>query len=120
MLSANGLAYQLKGPVLHIARTEDLGPATQRFSGQPIDLDFNDVDLAEAFRRIAETANQHPLPPGFQVQGGHLQVELDPKVAGRVTLRLVQVPWDQAFDLLARVNGLRWKREGGVLSVSFP
>jgi len=111
LLSANGLAYQLKGPVLHIGRAEDLGPASQTFSGRPIDLDFNDVDLVQAFRDIAEKANKRPLPPGFQTQGGRLRVEVAPRVAGHVTLRLTQVPWDQAFDLLARLNGLRWKRE---------
>jgi len=120
MMSANGLAYLLKGPVLHIGKAEDLGPASQRFSGRPIDLDFNDVDLVQAFREIAELANKHPLPPGFQAQGGRLRVEVAPKVAGRVTLRLVGVPWDQAFDLLARVNGLRWKRQGDVLTVGLP
>ena len=120
MMSANGLAYQRKGPVLHIGRPEDLGPASQKFSGRPIDLDFNDVDLVQAFREIADLAEKHPLPPGFQVQGGPLRVEVTPKAGGRVTLRLVGVPWDQAFDLLARVNGLRWERRGDVLGVGFP
>jgi type II secretory pathway component HofQ len=36
-----------------------------------------------------------------------------------VTLKLNDVPWDQAFDLLARVNGLRWKRQGNVMAVGF-
>lgn len=120
MMSANGLAYQLNRPILHIGRAKDLGPASQKFSGRPIDLDFQDVDLVQAFREIADLAEKHPLPPGFQVQGTRLRVEVAPKVGGRVTLRLVGVPWDQAFDLLARVNGLRWKRRGEVLTVGFP
>jgi hypothetical protein len=120
MLSANGLTYQWKGPVLHIGKPEHLGPASRQFSGRPIDIDFKDMDLIQAFREIVGLAQKHVPPPGFQAQGSSLRVEVAPQVAGRVTLRLVRVPWDQAFDLLARVNGLRWKRRGDVLTVSRP
>lgn len=61
------------------------------------------MDLAGAFRTIAER--------------GQVRVDVKPKVAGQVTLKLNQVPWDQAFDILARVNGLRSKRQGDVIAV---
>jgi type II secretory pathway component HofQ len=109
-----------RGHPAHIGKAEELGPPSQTFSGRPIDLDLQDVDLVQAFGEIAERANKHPRPPGFQTQSGRLRVETAPQVAGRVTLRLTQVPWDQAFDLLARVNGFRWKRVQDVLFVSFP
>ena len=44
----------------------------------------------------------------------------DPAVSGHVTLRLNQVRWDQAFDIVARVNGLEWSEEGKVLKVTVP
>ena len=43
---------------------------------------------------------------------------LDPVVSGRVTLKLNRVPWDQAFDVVVRVNGLAWSRQGGVIRVA--
>jgi tetratricopeptide (TPR) repeat protein len=106
ILSANGLAYRLNGPVLHIGRLADLGPADQKFTGQAMSLDFQDVDLRKALATIAER--------------GGLRVDAKPKVAGRVTLKLNEVPWDQAFDLLARVNGLQTKRVGQVMTVGLP
>jgi type II secretory pathway component HofQ len=36
---------------------------------------------------------------------------------GRVFFELDEVPWDQAFDLLVRLNGLTWTRTGDVIRV---
>jgi len=105
-LSANGLASRLNGPVLHIGRAEDLGPPDQKFTGRLIDVDFRDMDLVEGFRTVAER--------------GGLRAEVGARVGGRLTLKLNQVPWDQAFDIIARVNGLRWKRTAGSIAVGFP
>jgi hypothetical protein len=125
MLSALGLAYRLNGPVLQIGRPQDLGPADQRFTGQIIDVDFKDVELSDAFRQVVDAANEAPLRvvprspvPGFEPSRSDIRVDVDSKVAGHVTLRLVRIPWDQAFDLIARLNGLRWTRKGNVLAVA--
>ena len=40
-------------------------------------------------------------------------------VAGRLTFKLNQVRWDQAFDIVVRVNGLDWAQDGKTLKV-FP
>jgi hypothetical protein len=48
---------------------------------------------------------------------GRATVALDPIIAGRVTLKLNQVRWDQAFDVVVRVTGLDWSREGDSLKV---
>jgi type II secretory pathway component HofQ len=40
-------------------------------------------------------------------------------VAGHLTLKLNQVRWDQAFDIIVRVNGLDWTQDGKTLRV-FP
>jgi type IV pilus assembly protein PilQ len=62
------------------------------------------VGLPEALRRAAE--------PGGR------EVVVAPDVAGRVTIRLQGVPWDQAFDVIARVNGLGWRDDGKTLRVA--
>jgi len=102
LLAPNGYAAQQVENVLWIGRPEEASQRT-RFAGEPIDLHYRDVDLHDALSRIA-------------AEGG-ARVEMAPGIIGRVTLRLVQVRWDQAFDVLANVNGLAWSREGDVLSV---
>jgi len=104
ILSANGLAYQWEDNVLRIARPEELGPP-RRFSGRRIDVKYDDTDLRKALAELA-------------AEGG-ATVTLDPAIAGDVTLKLNQVRWDQAFDIVAAVNGLDWARDGKTLKV-FP
>jgi hypothetical protein len=105
MLAPNGLAASLVGPVLEIGRPEDIEPP-RRFDGKPIDVDFKDVDLQEGLRDIAE-------------RGGR-ELAAESPLTGRVTINLQGVPWDQAFDLVARLNGLAWKRDGTRMRVGRP
>jgi type IV pilus assembly protein PilQ len=42
---------------------------------------------------------------------------LDPAVKGTLTIRLVDVPWDQALDLVCRQHGYGYQIEGNVYSV---
>jgi hypothetical protein len=102
ILAANGLAYQWNENVLQIAPPEQL-PPPRRFSGQRLDVELDSRDLKEALAEIAAV--------------GRATVALDPIIAGRVTLKLNQVRWDQAFDVVVRVNGLDWSREGDSLKV---
>jgi len=104
ILSANGLAYQWEDNVLRIARPEELGPP-RHFSGRRIDVKYDDTDLRKALAELAAAAGA--------------TVTLDPAIAGHVTLKLNQVRWDQAIDIVVRVNGLDWAREGRTVKV-FP
>jgi Secretin and TonB N terminus short domain len=105
ILAPNGLAYTLVGPVLEIAPPREL-PTPRAFDGKPINFDFKRVDLREALREVA-------------AKGGRGLTPL-PGLAGSVTLKLVGVPWDQAFDLVARLNGLVWKDDGRAIRVGLP
>ena len=114
ILAANGLAFQWEDNVLLIAEPERLGPP-RHFSGRRIDVEWGPdadpshpglgQDLKEALDEIAAA--------------GQARVVLVPGVQGRVVFKLIQVRWDQAFDVLARVNGLEWTRKGNDLEV-FP
>ena len=110
ILSANGLAYQWEDNVLRIARPEELSPQ-RHFSGQRIDLDWHTSggapgrDLREGLAELAAV--------------GGATVAIDPAVKGSLFLKLNQVRWDQAFDLVVQVNGLDWTRDADVLKV-FP
>ena len=102
ILAVNGYAYRVEGNVLRIATPTDLG-APRTYTGKFIDIEFKEETLESAFGRLARF--------------GGLTSELGPGVAGRVTLLLKGVQWDQAFDILARVNHLSWTQEGSVLRV---
>ena len=89
-LSPNGLASQREDNVLFVAPPDKIPPA-RSFRGRRVDLDFRNTDLRKALAEIAQL--------------GGATVTVDPAVSGHVTLRLDQVRWDQAFDIVARVNG---------------
>jgi type IV pilus assembly protein PilQ len=78
--------------------------AEKTYSGQKISLDFKDADIKNVFRLLAE------------VSGLNLVVTAD--VNRRVTVRLVEVPWDQAMDLIINTNGLDKEQVGNVVRIS--
>jgi len=110
ILAPNGLDYRWTDNVLTIAPPAELGTAradapaaAKRYTGAPVDLDFKDAELRGVLAKIAEAAGS--------------QVTFHPAIAGRVTLKLKQVAWDQALDLVARTNGIAWTQHGNVIAV---
>ena len=83
---------------------EDRSAAEKNYTGQKISLDFKDADIKNVFRLLAE------------VSGLNLIVTAD--VNRRVTLRLLEVPWDQAMDLIISTNGLDKEQIGNVVRIS--
>lgn len=74
------------------------------YAGEPISVNFKDIDLKDFFRLIHEISG--------------LNVVLDPTVSGRVTIVLEEVPWDQALDIVLRNNSLDKQLEGNVLRIA--
>jgi hypothetical protein len=105
VLRPHGYAANRVGNLVEIGPPDRLGTRRQ-FDGKPIDVDFKSVDLIEALRHIAEE--------------GRGTVAAPPEIRGKVTIILKQVPWDQAFDVLARLNGLTWTMEGNSIRVGRP
>jgi len=103
-LTPNGLVSQRTDNVLLIAPPDRM-PPERTFKGRRVDLKFQDSELRKTLAEIASL--------------GRATVDLDPAVAGEVTIRLSNVRWDQAFDIIARVNGLDWTEDGTELKV-FP
>lgn len=75
-----------------------------RYSGRLISLDLQDTDIDNALRIIAEVSN--------------LNIVASDEVAGKVTLRLTDVPWDQALDVILKTNGLDKVLEGNVMRIA--
>jgi type IV pilus assembly protein PilQ len=76
---------------------------TKKFNGRPITLQVRDVDVQDIFGLIAETS-------GFNII-------LSENVKGKLTLSLVDVPWDQALSIVMQTLHLGADRRGNVLRV---
>jgi type IV pilus secretin PilQ/predicted competence protein len=84
-----------------VARLLDGSP---KYSGRLISLDLQDTDIDNALRIIAEVSN--------------LNIIASEEVRGKVTLRLIDVPWDQALDVILKTNGLDKVQEGNVVRIA--
>jgi type IV pilus assembly protein PilQ len=73
------------------------------FTGEPISLNLKDADIKDVLRTFAQLTG--------------LNIAVDPNVNGSVTVDFVDVPWDQALDLILRQNGLSYVLEGNVMRV---
>jgi type IV pilus assembly protein PilQ len=80
------------------------GQAPRRYSGEPISVNLKDVDLKDFFRLIHEISG--------------LNIIVDPNVRGTVTMVLIDVPWDQALDIVLKNNSLGSTLEGNVLRIA--
>jgi type II secretory pathway component HofQ len=84
----------------------DLPATAQRFSGERISLDLKDADIRDVLKTFAKL--------------GGFNLVIDPEVKGSVTVRLENVPWDQALDVILRMNGLGYVVEGKILRTDRP
>src|SRR5579862_4772443 len=93
-------------PVPQTAQQVAPAPSNQapQYTGEIISLDLKDYDIKDFFRLISEISG--------------LNVVLDPNVNGTVTLKLTDVPWDQALDVVLRNNQLGAQLQGNVLRIA--
>ena len=101
-------AAQLKGSPVEgrgpSAGEDESTTGEKKYTGQRLSFDFKDADIKNVFRLLAE------------ISGLNIVVTAD--VNRKVTLRLVEVPWDQALDLLIDTNGLGKEQVGNVVRIS--
>ncbi len=74
------------------------------YTGDPVSLDFQNADLRAVLRVFADIST--------------LNIVIDPSVRGEVNVALAQVPWDQAFDVILRANGLGYEVDGTVVRIA--
>jgi type IV pilus assembly protein PilQ len=86
------------------ASENPLGAGVGKYAGRKISLDLQDADLVNVMRLFAEVAN--------------LNIILAPDVKGKVTVRMVNLPWDQAMDIILKMNGLGYLLEDNVLRIA--
>ena len=76
----------------------------ERYRGRRIDLDFHNADIHNILRLLAEV--------------GGVNIVTSDEVTGSVTIRMQNVPWDQALDVILQAKGLGMVRRGNLLRVA--
>lgn len=76
----------------------------KRYVGRKISLDFQDAEITNVLRLIADVS-------GFNIVVGD-------DVKGKVTVKLINVPWDQALEILLKMNGLGQVRDGNIIRIA--
>lgn len=74
------------------------------YSGEKLSLNFQDIDVRSVLQLIADFTD--------------LNLVASDTVQGNITLRLQNVPWDQALDLVLKTKGLDKRKIGNVLLVA--
>lgn len=77
---------------------------TGRFNGRRIDLDLKDADIHNILRLLADV--------------GRVNIVTADDVSGNVTIRMRNVPWDQALDVVLQAKGLGMVRSGNLIRVA--
>lgn len=74
------------------------------YKGEPLSLNFQDVEVRAVLQVLADYTG--------------INLVASDTVQGNITLRLHEVPWDQALELVLRSRGLAKREEGNVLLVA--
>ncbi|MBI3596133.1 MAG: type IV pilus secretin PilQ [Nitrospirae bacterium] len=90
-------------PVVGSVKKEDI-TVRKRYVGRKVSLDFQDADLSNVLRLLADVSG--------------LNIVIGENVKGKVTLKLINVPWDQALDIVLKMNNLGQVREGNIIRVA--
>jgi type IV pilus assembly protein PilQ len=104
------LAYQADNNftinVKEVTEEDEQGTGDQEFkyTGEKLSLNFQDIEVRSVLQLIADFTD--------------LNLVASDTVTGTITLRLQDVPWDQALDLILKTKGLDKRKVGNVLLVA--
>jgi type IV pilus assembly protein PilQ len=76
----------------------------RRFTGRRIDLDLKDADIHNVLRLVSDV--------------GRVNIVTADNVSGTVTIRMRNVPWDQALETVLQAKGLGMVRQGNMIRVA--
>jgi type IV pilus assembly protein PilQ len=111
-IAANGdyeqLAYQSDDQyVVEVAPRHKAANAPEDkpvYTGERLTLNFQDIETRAVLQLLADASGQN--------------IVVSDSVSGNVTLRLQNVPWDQALDIVLRTKGLDKRRQDNVIIVA--
>jgi type IV pilus assembly protein PilQ len=96
--SDNQYTIEIKPSQKHAAADEK-----KEYTGERLTLNFQDIDVRSVLQLLADTSGQN--------------IVVSDSVTGNLTLRLQNVPWDQALDIVLRTKGLDKRRQDNVIII---
>jgi len=96
--------YILEVKPITAAEAEEIQRDRFTYTGERLSLNFQDIEVRSVLQLIADFTD--------------LNVVVSDSVTGNITLRLRNVPWDQAMDIILRSKGLGMREAGNVLYVA--
>ena len=100
----NVFTLELKQPPAVQPQVSSAFEADREYTGDPLTLTFQDLDTRAVLQLLADFSG--------------LNIVVSDSVQGNVTLRLQDVPWDQALDIVMTTKGLDMRRNGNVVIVA--
>ncbi|WP_171250371.1 type IV pilus secretin PilQ family protein [Acinetobacter sp. TTH0-4] len=103
------MAYQTDNKLtISLKRPEDKNPfkpkAANSYTGKKISLDFQDIEVRRVLQLLADFTE--------------INMVTADTVQGNITLRLKDVPWDQALDIILKTKSLDKRRNGNVIWIA--
>src|SRR5688572_9919237 len=98
--SDNQYTVEIKPAVRSTSTIDD----KKEYTGERLTLNFQDIETRAVLQLLADTSGQN--------------IVVSDSVQGNVTLRLQNVPWDQALDIVLRTKGLDKRRQDNVIIVA--
>jgi type IV pilus assembly protein PilQ len=102
--SDNEFTIEINPAAEETEATSSLFSETKEYEGQRLTLNFQDIETRAVLQLLAETAGRN--------------IVVSDTVQGNVTLRLRNVPWDQALDIVMTTKGLDMRENGNVIIVA--
>jgi type IV pilus assembly protein PilQ len=100
----NVFTLELKQPPAVEPQVASAFEADREYTGDPLTLTFQDLETRAVLQLLADFSG--------------LNIVVSDSVQGSVTLRLQDVPWDQALDIVMTTKGLDMRRNGNVVIVA--
>lgn len=100
----SGTQFTLELQPLSAERLEDKKRNEPLYTGERISLSFQSVDVRSLLQIIADVAGTNMV--------------VSDSVSGEIAMRLQNVPWDQALDIILRTKGLGLRQQGNVMLVA--
>jgi type IV pilus assembly protein PilQ len=102
--SDNEFTIEINPDVAEAEEGSTLFSETKEYEGQRLTLNFQDIETRAVLQLLAETSGRN--------------IVVSDTVQGNVTLRLRNVPWDQALDIVMTTKGLDMRQNGNVIIVA--
>jgi type IV pilus assembly protein PilQ len=102
--SDNEFSIEINPVADQIEEASSLYSESKEYEGQRLTLNFQDIETRAVLQLLAETSGRN--------------IVVSDTVQGNVTLRLRNVPWDQALDIVMTTKGLDMRQNGNVIIVA--